>query len=116
MVQGNNKWNISDKRGEEIVHRYIVKILKGSTHNTLPLSDLVISLNQKTKHIKFINHSKRKPISVYIRCNYGNMINFLDKFVTYGLLSKNADILVKLMNNNLTTDWILVDEDEFILV
>ena len=26
MVQKNNKWNISDKRGEEIAHRYIIEI------------------------------------------------------------------------------------------
>ena len=116
MVQRNNKWNISDKRGEEIAHRYIIEILKDSKHETISLSDLVILLNQRTKHIKFINHSKRKPLSVYLRCNYGNIINFLDKFVTYGLIRKNTDIQVKLMNQNEPTDWILVDEDEFILV
>ena len=116
MVQKNNKWNISNKRSEEIAHRYIVEILKDSKHETISLSDLVILLNQRTKHIKFINHSKRKPLSVYLRCNYGNIINFLDKFVTYGLIRKNADIQVKLMNQNDPTDWILVDEDEFILV
>ena len=116
MVQRNNKWNISDKRGEEIAHRYIVDILKDSKHNTISLSDLVILLNQRTKHIKFINNSKRKPLSVYLRCTYGNIINFLDKFVTYGLIRKNADIQVKLMNHCDPTDWILVDEDEFILV
>ena len=116
MVQKNNRWNISDKRGEEIAHRYIVDILKDYKQQTLPLSDLVILLNQKTKHIKFINHSKRKPLSVYLRCNYGNIINFLDKFVSYGLIRKNTDIQVKLMNHDDPTDWILVDEDEFILV
>ena len=116
MVQRNNKWNISDKRGEEIAHRYIIEILKDSKHETISLSDLVILLNQRTKHIKFINHSKRKPLSVYLRCNYGNIINFLDKFVTYGIIKNNADIQVKLMNHNLLNEWILVDEEEFILV
>ena len=116
MVQQNNKWNISDKRGEEIAHRYIVEILKDSKHNTISLSDLVILLNQRTKHIKFINQSKRKPLSVYLRCNYGNIINFMDKFASYGLLKNNADIQVKLMNQDHSNEWILVDEDEFILV
>ena len=117
MVQKNNKWNISDKRGEEITHRYIIEILRDSKHNTLPLSDLVILLNQKTKHIKFIHQSKKKPLSVYLRCNYGTIINFLDKFETYGLLRKDTDIQVKLMNTvNEHNGWILVNEDEFILV
>jgi len=117
MVQKNNKWNISDKRAEEITHRYIVEILNDSNHNMLSLSDLVILLNQRTKHIKFINNSKKKPLSVYLRCNYGSIINFLDKFATYGLIKKDADIQVKLMNIvNEYNGWILVDEDEFILV
>ena len=117
MVQKNNKWNISKEKGEELAHRYITEILQDSKHNTIPLSDLITLLNQRTKHIKFIHHSKKKPFSVYLRCNYGNVINFLDKFVSYGLIKKNADIQVKLIN---TVDeyrgWILVDEDEFILV
>jgi len=116
MVQQNNKWNITDKRGEEIAHRYIIEILKDSKHNTVSLSDLVTLLNQRTKHIKFINRSQIKPISVYLRCNYGNVINFLDKFLTYGLIINNSDIQVKLMNQAPMIDWILVDEDEFILV
>jgi len=116
MVQKNNKWNISDKQGEEIAHRYIIEILKDSKNNTLLLSDLVILLNQRTKHIKFINRSQKKPLSVYLRCNYGNIINFLDRFLTYGLIRNNTDIQVKLMNHNPRDEWILVNEDEFILV
>jgi len=116
MVQKNNRWNISDKRGEEIAHRYIVDILKDYKQQTLPLSDLVILLNQRTKHIKFINKSKRKPLSVYLRCNHGNIINFLDKFIDYGLLKQGTTIQVKLMNQNLLSEWILVDEEEFILI
>ena len=116
MVQRNNKWNISQERGEELAHRYITEILQDSKHNMIPLSDLIILLNQRTKHIKFIHHSRKKPLSVYLRCTYGSIINFLDKFVTYGLVKNNADIQVKLMNDNLLNEWIIVDEEEFILV
>ena len=116
MAQKKHKWNISQAKGEELVHRYITEILQGSKHNMIPLSDLMILLNQRTKHIKFIHHSKKKPLSVYIRCTYGNIVNFLDKFATYGLLRNNSDIQVKLMNHPLLNEWILVDEDDFILV
>jgi len=116
MVQKNNKWNISKERGEGLAHKYITEILQESKHNIILLSDLIILLNQRTKHIKFIHHSRSKPLSVYLRCNYGNIINFLDKFVTYGLIKNNSDIQVKLMNHNILNDWILVDEETFILV
>ena len=129
MVQKNNKWNISKERGEEIAHKYIIEILKDSKNNIIPLSDLVILLNQRTKHIKFINKSKKKPISVYLRCSYGNMINFLDNFSIYGLLKQGANIQVKLLDNQVIynksvnqhifqeyKEWVLIDNEDFIIV
>ena len=129
MVQKNNKWNISKEKGEEIAHKYIIEILKDSKNNTIPLSDLVILLNQRTKHIKFINKSKKKPISVYLRCSYGNMINFFDNFSIYGLLKQGANIQVKLLDNQIIynksvnqhifqeyKEWVLIDYEDFIIV
>ena len=133
MVHKNDKWNISDKRGEEITHRYIIDILKDSKNNTIPLSELVSLLNHQTKHIKFTNHNKKKPISLYLQCKYGSIINFLDKYTIYAQIRKKIkekDIMyVKLMDSEITynksidqnilheyKDWILIDEEEFILV
>ena len=145
MVHKNDKWNISDKRGEEIAHKYIIDILKDSKNNTIPLSELVSLLNHQTKHIKFTNHNKKKPISLYLQCKYGGIINFLDKYTIYGqikqpqikqpqikksLKKQQNDIMyVKLMDSEITynksidqnilheyKDWILIDEDDFILV
>lgn len=133
MVHKNDKWNISDKRGEEITHRYIIDILKDSKNNTIPLSELVSLLNHQTKHIKFTNHNKKKPISLYLQCKYGSIVNFLDKYTIYAQIRKKIkekDIMyVKLMDSEITynksidqnilheyKDWILIDEEEFILV
>ena len=55
MVQKNDKWNISKEKGEEIANKYIIEILNESKCNTTHLSSLIILLNQKTRHIKFIN-------------------------------------------------------------
>ena len=133
MVHKNDKWNISDKRGEEIAHKYIIDILKDSKNNTIPLSELVSLLNHKTKHIKFTNHNKKKPISLYLQCKHGSIVNFLDKYTIYAQIKKKIkekDIMyVKLMDSEITynksidqnilheyKDWILIDEEEFILV
>ena len=133
MVHKNDKWNISDKRGEEIAHRYIIDILKDSNNNIIPLSVLVSLLNHQTKHIKFTNHNKKKPISLYLQCKYGSIVNFLDKYTIYAQIKKKIkekDIMyVKLMDSEITynksidqnilheyKDWILIDEEEFILV
>ena len=130
MVQKNNKWNISDKQGEDISHRYIIDILKDASHNTIPLSDLVTVLNQHTKHIKFTNHKKKKTISLYITCKYGSLTHFLDTFTIYGLININNRIHVKLIDTEIIhnktinpmilneyKEWILVDtETDYILV
>lgn len=125
MVLKNNKWNISKDKGEEYAHKYIIEILNDSKNNTLLLSDLIILLNQRTKHIKFINTNKKKPFSVYLRTVYGNIINFMDNFSFYGVISNGADIKIKLIDSelnhkNLTNDiineyreWTLVDTEDF---
>ena len=125
MVLKNNKWNISKDKGEEYAHKYIIEILNDSKNNTLLLSDIIILLNQRTKHIKFINTNKKKPFSVYLRTIYGNIINFMDNFSFYGVISNGADIKIKLIDSelnhkNLTNDiineyreWTLVDTEDF---
>jgi len=128
----NNKWNISREKGEKYAHQYIIGILKGSNKNTIPLSELIILLNLRTKHIKLINHSRIKPFSVYLRCIYGTILNFMDQFNFYGVIKKNADTHIKLFEtalyNNLYknklneimsndyTEWVMVDTEDFILI
>ncbi len=125
MVHKNSKWNISLERGEEIAHKYIIEILEDSKNNMTSLSELIISLNQRTRHIKLAHHKKKKPIHVYLKCVYGSVINFLDSFDFYGIIHKNNDIYVKLFDSHilkssnmrtLHNDWIILDEDEFIIV
>ena len=129
MVHKNNKWNISKEKGEEIAHRYIIEILQDSKHNMISLSELSILLNQRTKHIKFIQYSKKKPMSVYMRCSYGNIINFLDNFTIYGVINNDSDIQIKLLDTEITTkkfieqnimnehkEWILINDEDFIMI
>mgnify|MGYP001169591230 CR=1 FL=1 len=128
MVQKNSKWNLTKERGEEIAHRYILEILHDSKGNKILLSDLIILLNQRTKHITIKHHSKKKNMSIYIKSIYGSFINFLDSFSMYGVLYLENDIYALLNDkelsfNNLTKDiisenkeWVLVDEEEFFLV
>ena len=132
MAQKNNKWNISREKGEKYAHQYIIEILKGSKNNTTPLSELIILLNQRTKHIKLTNNSRIKPFSVYLRCIYGNIINFMDKFNFYGVIKNNDDIHIKLFETALYSnldnaifndrmfneynEWILIETEEFVLI
>ena len=127
MVRKNNRWNISKEKGEEYAHRYIIEILKDSKNNTLGLSELIILLNQRTKHINLSMHKKKKPISVYLKHVYGSFINFLDIYSFYGIIENGADIKVILFDSELNSnvldpkiinehkEWILINDD-FIFV
>ena len=127
MVRKKNKWNISMQKGEEYAHKYIIEILKDSKDNTLPLSELVLLLNQRTNHIKISYHKRDKSMSVYLKSVYGSIINFLDNYGFYGIIMNGRDIKIKLLECQLSSntirtyiqeykEWILLDEEEFILV
>ena len=122
MVHKNEKWNMSAEKGIQIAHKYIIEILHDHTDNMISLSNLVILMNQRTKNIKFIKKSKRKPLSVYLRNTHGSIVKFLDKYSTYDIHKHKTDIYVKLneytQNPILkkTDDWILINEDDYILV
>jgi len=127
MVQKNNKWNLSKEKGEELAHKYILEILHDSKNHRILMSDLIILLNQRTKHINLSIHKKKKPISVYVKNVYGSFINFLDIYSFYGIIENGADIKVILFDSELNSnildpkiinenrEWILINDD-FIFV
>ena len=120
------KWNISKQHCEGILHKYILDILH--KYNIIIVSELMILLNNKTKHLNIQYNSKKKPLSTYINCIYGNFIKFLDDYSMYGIVVDSKDIYVKLIDRNLTynklTDkiikenheWLLINDEEFIIV
>ena len=128
MVHKSSNWNISKEKAEELLHKYIIEILSDAKDNKMSLSELILLLNQRTKHIKLIHNSKRKPFSVYLRCMYGDVINFIDNFVFYGIMKQDADIQIILMDGYLNNkkiegshlckykEWILIDSDDFVII
>ena len=129
MAHKNHKWNISKEKGVQIAHKYIIEILHDHKDNMTSLSNLVILMNQRTKHIKFIQKSKRKPLSVYLRNTHGSIVKFLDNYSIYGIINNGSDIYIKLLEQNSGShpniesqilqecnDWILINEDDYIVV
>jgi hypothetical protein len=66
-------------------------------------------------------------MSVYLKSVYGSIINFLDNYGFYGIIMNGRDIKIKLLECQLSSntirtyiqeykEWILLDEEEFILV
>ena len=120
MVHKNIKWNISKSKGEEYAHKYLIEILSNEKDYCLPLQDLIIHLNNKTKHINFIIKNKKKPFSVYLKSMYGSFTKFLDKHLMYNIISTDK-IYIMLMNDYIlnsnykdTDNTFKINEWEFI--
>ena len=111
MVHKSNKWSMSKERVEECVHVNIIdilkdtEILKDTDDNKMLLSDLIVLLNQQTKHIKLTNHKKNKQMSVYLKSVYGSVYNFIDMYSFYEVArTPEGMITVKLIDTGLTKE------------
>lgn len=123
MVQKTTHWNISQSRGEEIMHKYIIEILKNNKSRLL-ISDLLFQLNKRTKHYKFLHNKKRKPLSVFIQCFFGTITKFLDTYIFYKVIKEQSNSYVELLDRDLSAntipkqlldqhkDWVIVNEDD----
>lgn len=126
ILQGKmsqKSWNVSREQGENIAHKYTIEILKESPDNSKTLPELIQLLNIKSKHIRFTQNYKRKPLSVYLRSNYGSITAFLDNFSFYGIIHKQDKVYVKLFDDQLTykdlepsikneyNEWVVLEDD-----
>ena len=85
MVHSNMKWNISNKRGSELIHRTIINILQMKPDKKIQLQDLVLLMNQQTKDIRFHKLEKYNVFSKYIKGKFGGLTHFLDTHNLYEL-------------------------------
>ena len=121
--KGQARWNISKKRGAELIHKHILDIFTQSSSERIALTDLISLMNQQTNHIQFIQNKQRKTISAYINSIYGSFTKFLDDFSMYGIIREDK-IYICLFESNINTelpfprlsDWLLVNEEDYVLV
>ena len=111
MVHGSIKWNISDERGLDLIHQYLIQILREQPKNFLSLDELVFLLNNRTKCHKIHNHKKHNCLTKYIKIKYGGIVKFLDKHDLYGIRIKDNKAYVYLIDPdviNFYNDWVFV--------
>ena len=112
------KWNISNERGIEIIHKTIIELLRSQPSQTMPLQELIHQLNSRTNHIKFHTIQKHNSSSKYIKSKFGGFTHFIETHTLYTLYtSKNIQYIQLLEYGNideseqrilLGMDWVLV--------
>ena len=83
------KWNISQSEGKKLAYDSIKQILIESKNNLLELNELIVLINQRTKHLVIKNYTKRRNLINYLKINYGGIVKFLDEWV---LIDDDLDI------------------------
>lgn len=112
MVHKNYKWNISKKKGEEIVQREIKAILNEKINNESDIEELQFLLNNRTKDVIIKNNNKRKNIVNFIKNVLGGTIYYLEQIDDFELNNRNGKMIITLQNDKLNIpDWIFVDND-----
>ena len=106
------KWNISNERGIEIIHKTIIELLRSQ------LQELIHQLNTQTNHIKFHTIQKHNSSSKYIKSKFGGFTHFIETHTLYTLYTfKNIQYIQLLEYGKideseqrilLGMDWVLV--------
>ena len=63
------KWNISRSEGQILAYDSIKQILMESKNNLLELNELIVLINQRTKHLVIKNYTKRRNLINYLKIN-----------------------------------------------
>ena len=104
------KWNISRSEGQILAYDSIKQILIESKNNLLELNELIVLINQRTKHLVIKNYTKRRNLINYLKINYGGIVKFLDDYDIFGIIKKENKMYVKLIDDFLD-EWVLIDDD-----
>lgn len=91
------KWNVSDEKGLELIHRTLIDLLKVQPKKYMSLNDLVFLMNSRTRACNIHTKKKHNCLTKYIQIKYGGIVKFLDSYSLYGLLKKNNIDYVHLM-------------------
>ena len=125
MFHNSLQWNFPDEKCREIVHLTIIDLLNEKKNKTLPLNELAILMNSRTRLYKINNNKKYNSFSKYLKLNHGGFLNFVENYNIYGIIKTEKHILVQLypnlveltniknMEKRITKDseWIMIDDD-----
>jgi hypothetical protein len=114
MVHKNYKWNISLEDGKKKCLQVVKKILREQKNETMETNELILLINNRSRHLHIMNHQKKKSLMNFINSTCGGFIQFVDLYDCLGIIQDGTHVKVKLIDNN-TTDfngWIHVEHPQ----
>ena len=92
-------WKLTPKKCFEIIHLSLIDILEGKENKTMPLNDLIRTLNSRTKVYKLHDQKKYNSFSKYMKVEHDGFLNFIDSYNFYDIIYNDKDISIKLYKN-----------------
>jgi len=111
MVHTNYKWNLSKKKGEQMIQNEITAILNEKLNHLSDIDEVLLILTNRTKDIVIKNKNKRKNINNYINNVFGGLINYLEQSDHFQLMNQKDKLLLTFKNDRPDfKEWIIVDD------
>ena len=111
MAKKNYKWNISLQEGEKNLLDLIKSILLEQKNETMDSQELLLLINNRSKHLNIMNNQKKKSLMNFMNTNFGGLINFADRFSCLALFINGKETKIKYIDSNypMFNEWICVE-------
>ena len=100
---------MSKKELDDISYNIIKECLKESKEEYININILIKEMIEKTKHISLLYNNRTKTILKYFKIEYKGIIRFIDNYDDFGILKKDKQIYVTLMDE--LDGWEIINDN-----
>lgn len=112
MPRKNYKWNISMDQGRKYLLDIIKGILQQQKNETMNVNELLLLIQNRSKHLIITNNQKKKSLLNFMNSNFGGIIHFADDYSCLAVFENSKETSrIKYIDSNfpMFDEWICVE-------
>lgn len=112
MPRKNYKWNISMDQGRKYLLDIIKGILQEQKNETMNVNELLLLIQNRSKHLIITNNQKKKSLLNFMNSNFGGIIPFADDYSCLAVFENSKETpRIKYIDSNfpMFDEWICVE-------
>lgn len=111
MPRKNYKWNISIEQGRKYLLEIIKGILQEQKNETMEMNELLLLIQNRSKHLTITNNQKKKSLLNFMNSNFGGIIPFIDDYSCLAVFENKDNPRIKYIDSNypMFDEWICVE-------
>lgn len=107
-------WNLPTESIDSVAYDIIFLVLNENNDEYIEINTLIRDIEKKSKHYMFVYKNNRKSLMKYIKIEHRSLTKFLDKYDKFGIIKKDNNIYIKLMEDYLE-GWEVIENDNRII-